>query len=156
MQENFDEAYKNPDNIRIIKKACSRFNDSLSKEALNNCGAVALWRALKNQKKRRLRKKFSTSLWEFVVWECLDEIKRQKDKLETIPLLQEPIHYPNKILQEIQYILNDEEYDILIQRYIGNKTLKEIGISKGITKQAVFSRIQNIRKKAKDALENGV
>ena len=45
--DEFKEAFKNLDNIRIMNKVCSRYRATIPYEEIERCKMIALWQALK-------------------------------------------------------------------------------------------------------------
>ena len=43
--EQFDEALKNKDNLRIMNSVCSRYRKSIPYDELERCKMVSLWQA---------------------------------------------------------------------------------------------------------------
>jgi DNA-directed RNA polymerase specialized sigma subunit len=143
--EDFDKAYADPDNLRIIRAACEKFSKRLPWDILQNCGARALWRTLQSHDDS-YKTKFSTSLYQFVIWECKTSIQTERKLTHPNLLWYDPLEidcgYEEVIMNEYIDKLSYDEKDILYKRFYEDKTLEEIGDLKGYSKQAAHRNIQ--------------
>ena len=144
--EEFEEALRNKDNIRIIKSVTKKYSGQLSEDTQKSCGLHGLWRCIKNHDDSYGRK-FTTSLFMHVDWECKRELCAQNRK----PLLslgesdgQIESPPPNKDVSEILDSLTENQKKIMHQRFFENKTLEEIGKSEGYSKEAARQNINKI------------
>jgi len=147
--EEFEKALNNKDNIRIIKSVTKKYSGRLSKEIQKSCGLHGLWRCIKNHDDSYGRK-FTTSLFMHVEWECKRELSAQKrkplvflgeydDKIESPPL--------NMEASEILDCLTENQKKIMHQRFFENMTLQEIGENHGYSKEAARQNVNKIIEK---------
>lgn len=145
----FEIEYNKQDNKNIINSATKKYSMMLSKDERVSCGMSGLWRCMQNHDPS-YGTKFTTSLFLHVDWEC----KRAVSEITKKPLLpigemesQIPDKSNDTCLLDLLDGLNESEKDIIHQRFVQNKTLEEIGITKGYTKEAAR---QNINKAIKN------
>jgi RNA polymerase sigma factor (sigma-70 family) len=149
--EEFNKAYADQENLRTIKNACKRFSKRLSWDMLEYCGARALWRALQCHDDS-FKTKFSTSLYQFVIWECKTAIESERKLAHPHLLWYDPLensagHIEEVIMNECIDKLSYDEKDILYKRFYEEKSLEEIGTEKGYSKQAAHMNIKRILSK---------
>ena len=148
----FEKAYKNQDNKNIIKAATKKYSSRLSQDAQKTCGLHGLWRCIKNHDDKYGRK-FTTSLFIHVDWEC----KREIGALSRKPLsfLGE---FDNEIaftpasgeISDILETLSEKQRQIIHQRFYENRTLEEIGKKQGYSKEAARQNINKILSKLRE------
>lgn len=80
--EEFNIAYANEDNIKLINSFNKKFR-TLSFEEITTCGMLALWRALQDHDP--LQGKFTSSLYNFMRWECLKQIQENENMVKVWP-----------------------------------------------------------------------
>ncbi len=146
----FEEAIKNPDNNKIMNSVIRRFNNQISGRVLEQCKMLGLWKALKSHDFSQKRK-FTTSLYKFVLWECLKEIrsktllKTKKDKLDEYIHLNSfdnppQINLPLNIMEK----LSSYDRELLYDRFYLSLTYKEMGEQRGTSKQVVNHRLRKV------------
>jgi len=151
--KEFELARRNLDNVRIINKCLAKHKDVMSFDELKSCGLYGLWKCLKyhdNSKKR----KFTTSLYSFVRWECLSYIKK-KTELNDEYLDNYSIYDEEKdnIIEDIKDCLNrlpKKDRKILEQYYYQKLTLKEIGKLNNYSRQAAGQNRNKAETRLKD------
>ena len=144
--EQFEKEYKNQDNINIIRSATKKYSKTLSPDERERCGMHGLWRCIQSHDPKYGRK-FTTSLFIHVDWECKREIASLNRKPE-MPLgnFDQEISdiSPSGSFDDIVSGLNDNEKSIIYQRFYENRTLEEIGKSQGYSKEAARQNINKI------------
>jgi len=151
--EEFQIALDSIDNQNIIHKVCGRFMGQLSSDTLKQCGLDGLWRALKSHDPSYQRK-FTSSLYQFVEWECQRAMENlYADRLPAEALTpdipaDDSAEQATALVNELLEFLTPEHRDIVVDRYIYNYTLKEIGDKHGYTDEG----IRYILKKALEQL----
>ena len=150
--EEFETAYGNQDNKNIIKAATKKYSSKLSKAAQKTCGLHGLWRCIQNHADKYGRK-FTTSLFIHVDWEC----KRELGILSRKPLsflgecdneIASPP--PSGEISDILEPLSDKQKEIMYQRFYENRTLEEIGKKQGYSKEAARQNINKILSKLRE------
>jgi len=143
--EEFEKAYSDQNNKNVIKSVTKKYYNKLSPEIQTSCGLHGLWKCIQNHDEKYGRK-FTTSLFMHVGWECKREISFMNKK----PIILMGDHdcdlskeYFEMDFPEILEILNEKQKKIIYQRYYESKTLQEIGKENGYTKEAAR---QNINK----------
>ena len=150
--EEFENEYNNQDNKNIIKAAAKKYSNRLSKDSQKTCGMHGLWRCIQNHDNKYGRK-FTTSLFIHVDWECKREIASMNRKpLSFLGEGDEEIPSPSSSgdFSEILETLSDKQKEIMYQRFYENRTLEEIGKKQGYTKEAARQNINKIICKLRD------
>lgn len=149
--DEFDAAYKDKENKNIIRAATKRYSGALSSDIQSSCGMHGLWRCLKNHDPKYGRK-FTTSLFIHVDWECKRELSQAKKKrVSFLGEMDKEVAstYPSGNFFEMIECLSDKQQQIVYERFYENKTLEEIGKSQGYTKEAARQNINKIIEKLK-------
>lgn len=160
--EEFEKEYKNPDNIKIIKMAMfktilffrKRYNDNINIDysTMKAWGQFALWKALSYYSPNHKSKcKFSSFLFRITTQVCASEYKKIKPLENTISLNKlENILYIN-IDEFNNYIdgLDEDDQNILRDKFISHKTYKEIGLSRGICSESARKKTKKILSRLK-------
>lgn len=153
----YEEAMSNMDNVRIMNSVARRFCNQISSEVLKQCKLLGLWKALKSHDFSQKRK-FTTSLYKFVLWECQKEIRSKtqlKNKRDKFKIFAEQYESNQNIFVfdiDIVKKLPKYESELLYDRYVLELTYKEMGKLRGVSKQAIE---RHIKKTLKD-IRNGV
>tara|TARA_R110000824_G_scaffold268532_3_gene457163 strand:+ start:285 stop:779 length:495 start_codon:yes stop_codon:yes gene_type:complete len=150
--EEFEKAYSNQDNKNIIKAAAKKYSSKLSKDAQKTCGMHGLWRCIQNHDDKYGRK-FTTSLFIHVDWEC----KRELGILTRKPLSflgEHDEEIPSPAISgealDILDTLTEKQKEIMYQRFYENRTLEEIGKKQGYSKEAARQNINKILSKLRE------
>ena len=148
MSKNFEELLIDENIKKITHKATTRFNNILSKDEIYTCIINALWKATLKYNPD-LGSKFTTYLYKGVVMECLSQVKFNKNnflmfhnniqdkKSSTISI---------DILDQIELCDNP---DIIIDKFINNKSIKEMASERGVSGETIRLKIQKNIKKLK-------
>ena len=149
-ETTFEEARINIDNIKIMNSVIRRFNNQISGRVLEQCKMLGLWKALKSHDFSQKRK-FTTSLYKFVLWECQKEIrskttlKVKRDKLNRyICDMGSFDNPPKKYVLSIMDKLPKDASELLYDRFYLGLTYREIGEQRGISKQIVNHRLRKV------------
>lgn len=138
-ETEFQQARANKDNQGIIRKVCSHYAGILSPEALKACSDMAVWRCL--QSHTNGRQKFTTSLYYFIGWECKREVQATKTKYQFMTNVDEPSSYSDPldklVVEECLEALTPQEREIVLARYVDNRTLDDIGNEFGYSRQGI-------------------
>lgn len=144
--EKYEEALVNKDNQLIMDQACSRYRRSMTPDELYRCKLIALWSAMQNWNENGGN--FSSFLYKRVGWECLKTISENKkfNKHFISCLLydfsDEKNNNCNIDLDKILDVLPEKELkDVLIQRFVYNMTLTEIGRRNNFSYETARKRI---------------
>lgn len=149
----FETAYKNQDNRNIIEAVTKKYSNKLSKDTQKTCGMYGLWRCIQNHDNKYGRK-FTTSLFIHVDWECKRELSSMRKKsLPSLGDQDENIPSPSSSgdLSEMIESLPENQKDIIKQRFCENRTLEEIGNNQGYSKEAARQNINKILSKLRDS-----
>ena len=154
--KEFETAYTNQDNKNIIKAATKRYSKKLSKDAQETCGMHGLWRCIQNHDDKYGRK-FTTSLFIHVDWECKREIGVINRKPMSF-LGESDGDIPSPAVSgdysEILDALPDKQKSIMYPRFYENKTLEEIGKNEGYSKEAARQNINKIISKLRENMSD--
>lgn len=93
--EEYLEAYKDLENIRVLNRASYKYKDFLDEDDLLSCQTVALWRALKNHNPLG-GNSFKNSLYRFVIWECQAMLRKKRIKTQSIEEI-DPVYISNSL-----------------------------------------------------------
>jgi len=135
---DFDRYYSDVNNRNIIFSVCSRFSNTLSTDILESCGMVGLWKCIKSHDSSYNRK-FTSSLYTFVKWECLRELnnhKRQSFFIQTSDPVEAGFEEKSDEILEYVEMLPLEQQVVIQLKFYENCTLDEIGTKRGYTKEA--------------------
>lgn len=157
--EKFEEEYKNQDNRNIMRSVTKKYYLQLSNDEQEICGLYGLWKCIQNHNDSYGRK-FTTSLFMHVDWECKREVSRlSKKRMSFLGEQDVSIESPSASgeAKDIMDSLDENQRSIMHQRFYENKTLEEIGKTQGYSKEAARQNINKILKNIKeDSEENGV
>jgi len=153
--KEFEIAYSKQDNKNIINAVTKKYAKQLSKDSQKSCGLHGLWRCLQNHDDSYGRK-FTTSLFIHVDWEC----KRELASLSKKPLLSlgesdgdiASITASGEF-SEILESLPEKQKNIMYQRFYENRTLEEIGKKNGYSKEAARQNINKIISKLRETCQ---
>jgi RNA polymerase sigma factor (sigma-70 family) len=127
--EVFEKAINNPDNANIIQSVCNQYRDSLSEDILESCGFQGLLDCLEKHDDK-FDRKFTTSLFEFVRWRCLNKIREQPPAktgtpTNDIPSNELPV-LDRLIIHEYLQKLTKKQRTVIEGKYFEGKSLTEI------------------------------
>lgn len=142
--KRFLEAKQNPDNIRIIKRACAKFKEKLDTYTLQACGDIGLWECIKNYKKDR-KTKFTTFLYQSVIWECIREYRMIMPQSTSALNENSAIYTPTEstqldntdLVNHILKRISQKERYIIILRFFYNYTYDKIAKLTGYSKSGI-------------------
>jgi RNA polymerase sigma factor (sigma-70 family) len=147
----FNRAYADEDCRKIIAAASRPFLGKLPYDELEQRGRIALMRCLGSHDPAS-RRKFTTSLSQFVYWECSRALRDHIAFRRKAPLsfsgLAEPAVAGHPRQPEIDHLreclgrLSPSDRDILDKYYVKNMTLKEIGMAYAYTGEAARRNLQ--------------
>lgn len=157
--QQYEEAYRNEDNIKVINKVLSLYQD-LPSEVRKDCGLKALWRCLQFHEPEK-GNKLTTSLWRFVRWECENEKKklrtlksRRRNKSIELFDVEDTTTVTADVFSDIDLILDTESSSIIRLRFVEKMTLKEIGAKFGYTKEAARQKLNHALSEVKRLVYN--
>lgn len=144
---DFESLRRDPDIMRMAKRASSYFTRVLSKGEIENCILIAIWKASKAYDKS-IGPKISTFVYNGVVLECFSQRNKELKSRKIRQLYYEDGIVDHKDATKY-FDLYDELKDtpdgeLLIEKYIGNKTYKEIGNSIGKSGERIRNKIQKV------------
>jgi len=146
--EDFKKALNDVDNKKIIKTVLSKFDKYLDLEERKSCGLIGLWRCLQGHKSS-FNRKFTSSLWNFVKWACINEVKKKyrhtyislDDNLHSNKISNNKICMINELKDSLNS-LNPELREVVEEYYFGKYTLEEIGKHHGYSGEYARQKIQ--------------
>ncbi len=145
--EEFEKAYKNPDNKNIIRTVTKKYSNKLSEDCQKSCGMHGLWRCIQKHDDKYGRK-FTTSLFLHVDWECKRElgILNRKSFSSFLGEKDNEVASPSVSgdAMDILDTLTENQKEIMYQRFYENRTLQEIGEKQGYSKEAARQNINKI------------
>lgn len=162
MSYNFDDLINNKEIQKIGYKAAGKFKKQLSKEEIDECFMIALWKACKKYNPDYDPEKiasFHTFFYKGVLFECMKLCKLNSgynnniNKIKTGKNISKIKNFYYDInfsdFEAKDFGLNESESNMLVQRFWENKTLKEISEQHNVSPQAIKKRIGKILNKIK-------
>jgi hypothetical protein len=146
---DFEKAAKNKDYIRIMNKSSQRFSNQLDKDIIYSCQLTALWKAMQSFDESK-NVKFTTFLYKGVFIECMKEIKIYNKGKKCAGKLHENIpqsYFNQEILELKDEVGNEEDFHLLIDRFVSRMTINEIAISKNTNREKIRKKINRIIEK---------
>ena len=160
-EEEFKEALKNTDNMKIMNKVCSRYRATIPYDEIERCKMVALWQALKAFDPNGGRK-FTSFLYNRIDWECKKQIyeinKHRRIKTEAclsylgVASSEDFIKFLE--VKDILEKVDDNSRKVLEQRFFQRMTMKEIAESNGYSRETARRNIIQSLEKIKKCLQN--
>jgi RNA polymerase sigma factor (sigma-70 family) len=152
--KEFEAALKNTENQSIIHKACKPYVKTISPDDLDSLQQRALWRALCSHDYSSKRR-FTTSLYQFVLWECDSAIaeikKRSRIPITSIDLNNIPArrrkHKEFANLYDIIDSLQERDRKLIDQYFFQRMTLSEIASINGCSKEVISQRLKKVKNK---------
>jgi RNA polymerase sigma factor (sigma-70 family) len=149
--EEFNLAYEDENHQKIINAASRHFRGKLPYDELKQRGRIALMRCLGSHDPSS-RRQFTTSLTQFVKWECYRALRDHITFNRKTPLsfseIAEPSSHTHPRQSELDHLkeclekLSLSDRDILYKYYVSNMTLKEIGQAYSYTGEAARQNLQ--------------
>lgn len=156
--KELEAAYLNKDNRKIIQKVTGKFVRQIDSHELEDCGTDALLKCLRYHDYEK--QKFTSSLYKFVLWECLRKLEENKRCIKTVSIsnlrnrnseetgyidyniAQEESNYTEqasilKCLDELQ----SNERSLLVDYYYEKQSLQKIGEVRGYSKETARKKI---------------
>lgn len=149
--ETFNDAYNNIDNRKIINKVLGKYTKTIPYEELKQIGEIALWKTLRYHEDNK-GKKFTSSLWQFLEWECNKECnyKKRFKKLSVEPLIDNLSGYIEDnnihILKQLINLLTPEQQILIREYYFNRLTMQEIGDKYHYSKELASVKIKKVIK----------
>lgn len=155
--EEYEVALKNEQNMSIMNKAASTYRFSIDPDELYRCKLIALWNALKRWKPGG--RNFLSFLYQRVIWECLKLLAQQRRtrynntypiiydiESESSPVDRDDVH------RLIDILPTSELKNVIIQKYVYNMTLMEIGSLNNFSYETARRKIRTAIKYLKSNL----
>lgn len=157
MSKKIDKYLNDPDVMRIAHSAASTFYPSLSRDEIQSCILNALWRA-SNRYNKRNKIKFTSYLYNGVVFECLSQRKFNKSKrVSTLNENSEDKYNPVDEIDMMDTINTKcEDPELIIDRFYNNMTIKELAKSRGVCGETIRIRLKKNLEKLRFSLSKSV
>lgn len=152
------EKYLSDSNVmRVAYSASSSFSTTLSKDEIQSCILNALWRASKKYNKRN-KTKFTSYLYNGVVFECLSQRKFNRSKRGVT--LNETIADNYNPVAEIDMIdtieAKCEDPTLVIDRFYKNMTINELAKNRKVCGETIRIRLKKNLEKLRFSMTNSV
>ena len=150
--EEFEEAQKDINNIKILNKVCSKYFKVIPQDELDRCKLIALWEAMKAYDPEK-GQKFTSFLYNRIDWECKKQLydfnKRKRQKYYN-----EALHFENysndvEILDVIQK-LHPRLRLVVHQRFFERLTMEEIAERNSYSRETARRYILQALKKLRE------
>lgn len=146
----FEEEKVKQDNINIINNVISKYRVFLNREDIDYIRDYALWRAISNYDTKSSMK-FSTYLYNNVRWECLKYIRDLKGpNIKYLNSTHNPSYKMNTKYTNLMIDMKESSKNLLIDRYIGNMTVEEIGKKYNFPRETIRLKLLKIIEKIKN------
>lgn len=149
--QEFELAYNNKDNIKLIYSIIKKYRKSLPPDSAKEIAMNAIWRCLGSHDPER--QKFTSSLYRYTHWECLKMIPK-KEKFKKVQLYDNISYNENYDYIDCILSLPDNERDLIHSYFIEKLTFKEIAKKYNKDKEWASKKIRTIISKLK--LNDGV
>lgn len=151
----FEEALESSDCSKVMHSVCYRYNKKLSKEDAKSLKLQTLWECCQKYDPNHPKKtKFTSFLYQQLDYKIRNLLK--KHTKETVSLGYQG-NIANKYEEtnlefDILSSLTEEEQTILIQAYLNNMTMEEIGKENGYSRETARRKLKKITSKCRDML----
>ena len=149
--EEFDLAWNDINNVKILNKVCSKYSRIIPKDELDRCKLIALWEALKAYDPEK-GQKFTSFLYKRADWECKKQLYAINKHSKSVEY-QEYYGLCNDVeLAEIKDLLqklHPRLRTVIKQRFFDNLTMEEIGkknnYSRETARRYIISALEKLR-----------
>lgn len=150
--EEFESAWKDTNNQKIIRRILYKYARWLSVDDLETCGLMALWNALACHQPS-FQQKFTSSLYRFVQWEVRRRLDREKKvrrrheegdvsiMVDNRHLISTRKHEQLEYIKERLVMLPDQAQTIVRRFYFEGKGVEEIASDLSQSKEAVRQQL---------------
>lgn len=146
LNEKIKEATKDSDIKALIKSVTNRFRNKLTEDELNSCALNALSRAIAHYDPQK-KSKFTTYLHNGLKVECLTQLKKNEPtnrKLHRHRVEADNSFEIKKMMIDVMDEISQlKDGHMLVDKYLWNYSLREIGIKNGIHPETVRLKIKN-------------
>ena len=150
--EEFDLAWSDINNIKIINKVCSKYAKIIPRDELDRCKLIALWEALKAYDPEK-GQKFTSFLYNMIDWECKKQLydinKRNRQKKYN-----EALHFADDQsdleIKDVIQKLHPRLRKVIYQRFFERLTMEEIAERNDYSRETARRYILHALEKLKD------
>jgi len=150
--EEFDVAWSDINNIKIINKVCSKYVKIIPRDELDRCKLIALWEALKAYDPEK-GQRFTSFLYNRIDWECKKQLydinKRNRQKKYN-----EALHFADDKsdleIKDVIQKLHPRLRKVIYQRFFERLTMEEIAKENDYSRETARRYILHALKKLKD------
>jgi len=150
--DEFLRALNDINNLRIMNKVCSFYQNILSKDELHRCKLLALWKAM-CRFNPSCGKKFTSYLYNSVKWECQKELyhvnKHRKGITYTDSLFEYFDRYDTDIIDAIEK-LPSKFSKVIKQKFFNSMTMEEIGLENDYSRETARRNVKRGLEKLKE------
>jgi len=152
------DRYLNDSNVmRIAYSAASSFSPCLSRDEIQSCILNALWRAA-NKYNKRNKMKFTSYLYNGVIFECLSQRKFNLSKKAAT--LHENVKDSYDPIVDIDMMdtinIKCEDPKLVIDRFYNNMTINELAKDRGVCGETIRIRLKKNLEKLRYSLAKSV
>jgi RNA polymerase sigma factor (sigma-70 family) len=149
MNKEFEQKWYSSDIQSIMGKVASRYMTAIEEDDIESIKMDTLWHCLKKYDEGR-GTKFTSYLYQQLTFAMKNALKKKRreftsehfDKEDHTPII-------NNQVIDIVSGLDDEDSNILKQRFYDNLTIKEIGNENGYSRETARRKLQNALKNCK-------
>jgi DNA-directed RNA polymerase specialized sigma24 family protein len=132
----YEEALNDPDNIAVMNSACVYYQ-RLGPDMLESCRLHGLYRCLETHD-NKLGSKFTSSLFQHVVWQCQQALNEQQRMITGLELVIDPqvrdTSTASVMVDDCLSVLSDRDAEIVRGRYLYGMTLDELAEKHGCSR----------------------
>lgn len=141
--EEFSLAWENKDNRLIMNSAIKRYSGLIPADEIVSCKMIGLWESMKSYDGKKGRK-FTTYLYSGIQLQCMKTIRNELE-LKPIDDVVSYMDFNRIYIRDCVDKLEDDDKNLIYDRYFDMKTLKEISSEQGYS-------IETARRKINKAL----
>jgi RNA polymerase sigma factor (sigma-70 family) len=149
--KDFLSAKDDINNKNILFAASKKYKFSLNADEIQSCADLALWKCLIHHN-HTYKRKFTTSLFKFMMWECLHMIREKSNFCQILYDSAEDLQdIMDNFIDAHIYLdkLKPNDRNVLCDRFFNHMTLSEIGnkysYSKETARRRVLKAMDNLR-----------
>lgn len=146
----FEEEKSKKENMNILNSVVKGFRRFIYREDIEYIKDYSLWEAIRKYDFNK-HTKFSTYLYQTTRWKCLEYIRLRKPISKDYIEIDSQNHKYKTNYRYINTILDltNENKNLLIDRYIGRLTIKEMGEKYEIPQETIRIKLKKIIEKIK-------
>jgi RNA polymerase sigma factor (sigma-70 family) len=149
----FEEKWNSQDVQNIMNKVTNRYKRNVDHDDIDSIKMNTLWSCLKKYDEAK-GTKFTSYLYQQLSYAMKNEVKKKRHEYNVDAVEKVDSNVMSKMeIVDIVTGLNEEDSEILQQRFFYNMTMKEIGKTNGYSRETARRRLKNAVKLCKNNCE---